>query len=76
MTDIVVDEQQAAIIAKAGRSVRILDPKGNIVGFVTPAPSPEEIARARKSRDEGVGGPMYTTQQVLEYLRSLEPSTP
>ncbi len=74
MPHIVVDEQEAAIIAKGGRSVRILDPKGNIVGFVTPAPSPEEIARAKKSLDEGAGGPVYTTRQVLEYLRSLDPS--
>jgi len=74
MSHIVVDEQQAAIIARAGRSVQVLDPKGNIVGYVTPVPSPEEIARAKKSRDQGAGGPVYTTQQVLEYLRSLDPT--
>ncbi len=74
MPHIVVDEQQAAIIAQAGRSVQVLDPNGNIVGYVTPVPSPDEIARAKKSLDEGAGGPVYTTQQVLEYLRSLEPS--
>jgi hypothetical protein len=71
MSHIVVDEQQAAIIAKSGRNVRILDPKGNVIGFVIPAPPPEELERARSRLAEGPSGPLYTTQQVLEHLASL-----
>ncbi|HEV3025734.1 MAG TPA: hypothetical protein VGX76_24845 [Pirellulales bacterium] len=70
-----LDELQAAIIAKAGRNVQILDPKGiNIVGFVIPAPSPEESERARARLAEGPNGQVYTTQQVLAHLQSLERS--
>lgn len=66
---IVVDEQQAQVIAAAGRSIQVRDSSGRLIGFITPAPPAAEIARAKQriSIDE----PEYTTQEVLEHLRAL-----
>jgi hypothetical protein len=72
MSHIVVDEKQAAIISHSGRSVQVLDPKGNIVGYVTPAPPPEEVDAVLERVARGPGGPVLTTREVLDHLRSLE----
>lgn len=70
MPEIILSEEQAALLAQAGQTLRVRDPRGRLIGFLEPAPSEEEIARAkeRMKLDE----PEYTTAEVLEYLRSLE----
>lgn len=72
MPHIVVDLDEAEMIARAGRSVQVRDPNGNLVGFITPAPPADELAAARARLAEGPQGPTYTTQEVLAHLRSLE----
>ena len=74
MKHIVVDKQQADVIRSSARSVQVLDSAGRLVGFFTPAPPEEEIARMNARLSEGPNGPVYTTAEVLEHLRSLEDS--
>lgn len=70
MRHIVVDDQQAKLISEATESVEIRDPRGRHLGYVAHGFSDEDlaIAKARLASDE----PRYTTQQVLEYLESLD----
>lgn len=70
MSHIVLDERQAALLAQSDRPLQALDAQGRLVGFIEPAPSEAEIARAkgRLVLDE----PEYTTDEVIQYLRSLE----
>jgi hypothetical protein len=70
MPHIVVDERQAELVAQAHGLVQVRDPDGRVVGYITPAPTEEEIARAKLRF--GSNEPTYTTQQVLDHLRSLE----
>ena len=72
MPHIVVDTDEAEMITKAGRTVHVRDPKGRLVGFITPAPPEEEIALAKARLAEGPQGPTYTTEEVLAHFRSLE----
>lgn len=70
MPQIVVDEQQARIIAEASETVEICDRQGRHLGYVAHGFTDEDIATARKrfASDE----PRYSTQEVLNHLRSLE----
>jgi hypothetical protein len=70
MTDIRLDEEQAAVVAKALEPVRVCAPNGDVLGFIKPAFTAADIAEAkRRSMSEG---PWYTTKQVLEHLHELE----
>ena len=70
MQHIVVDDQQAKLISEATGSVEIRDPRGRHLGYVAHGFSDEDIAIAqqRLASDE----PRYTTQEVLDHLRSRE----
>jgi hypothetical protein len=70
MPHIVVDDQQAKLISEATESVEIRDPRGICLGYVTQGFTDEDIAiaKGRLASDE----PRYTTQEVLEHLRTLE----
>jgi hypothetical protein len=70
MTQIIVDDQEAALIKQAARMVQVVDHHGTVVGYITPAPTDEELEkwRRRLANDE----PTYTTAEVLEHLRGLE----
>ena len=70
MLHITLDQQQAEILAQAGKLIQVLDQQGRLIGFIEPAPTEEEIARALSRRD--LDEPEYTTAEVLEHLRSLE----
>lgn len=72
MPHIVVDRVEAEMIARAGQTVQIRDPNGKVLGFITPAPPPEELASARARLAEGPQGPTYTTKEVLAHLQSLD----
>lgn len=74
MQHIVVSQEQADLIRTAGRSVQVLDAAGKIVGFVKPAPPEEQIDRVKTRIAEGPKGPLYSSEQVFERLRSLEKS--
>jgi hypothetical protein len=70
MSHIVVDAGQAEVLAQARGLVQVRDQDGHVVGYITPAPTEDEIARARLRF--GSDEPTSTTQQVLDRLRSLE----
>ena len=78
MSDLIISHEQAKILSDATLPVAIRDPDGKLVGYASPgADEPkshgftrEEIARARQIAESD--GPWYTTQQVMEHLRSLE----
>ncbi len=80
---IIHDPQQAAFLARATECVEICGPDGTVLGSFYPhrhtelAITPDiypftdaDIAEAkRRSQSDS---PRYTTQQVLDHLRSLE----
>ena len=70
MQHIVVDDQQARVISEATEGVEIRDPQGRHLGYVAQGLTDEDvaIAKQRLASDE----PRYTTQEVLDHLRSLE----
>ncbi|HVA46815.1 MAG TPA: hypothetical protein VNH11_10660 [Pirellulales bacterium] len=74
MQHIVVDKVEAELIRRAGRSIQVLDAAGKIIGYVTPAPPEEEVERVKAWLVEEQNDPVYSTEQVLEHLRSLEKS--
>jgi hypothetical protein len=70
MSEIVLHDDQAKAFAAARDTVRLLDRKGQVLGYVSRDFSPADVAEAQRRRAKG--GPGYTTQQVLDHLRSLE----
>ena len=80
MSEIVLSSEQAATLAEAKGLVAIRRPDGSFVGwisreskFIIPNEcpfTPEEVAAA-EARADGPG-PWYTTQEVLQHLRSLD----
>jgi hypothetical protein len=70
MQHIVVDEQQAKVIAEATESVEIRDPRGKHLGYVAHGFTDEDVAIARQRIASSAA--RYTTNQVLDHLRSLE----
>ena len=70
MPHIVVDEQQAKVISEATENVEIRDPRGTHLGYVAHGFTDEDIAIARQRIASAE--PRYTTQEVLDHLRSLE----
>jgi hypothetical protein len=69
MEHIVVDDQQAKLISEATESVEIRDPRGRHIGYVAHGFADEDMALAkqRMASDQ----PRYTTQEVLDHVRSL-----
>jgi hypothetical protein len=80
MNEIVLTADQLSILSSSAGPVAIRRPDGSVIGWVSPTTrfiipevcpfTPEEIAAA-EARAESAG-PWYTTQEVLEHLRSLE----
>lgn len=70
MANLIVDENQAKLIAQARETIEIRDRHGNHRGYVAHGFSAEDIivAKERLASDEA----RYSTREVLAYLRSLE----
>lgn len=69
MSQIVVDAHEATLIKTAPRMVQVVDREGKLVGYVTPAPNDQELEKWRQRMT--VDEPTCTTEEVLDYLRSL-----
>jgi hypothetical protein len=69
MEHIVVDDQQAKVISEAKESVEIRDARGGHLGYVAHQFTDDDIAIAKQRLVSHE--PRYTTQQVLDHLRSL-----
>jgi hypothetical protein len=70
MAHIILNDEQARVVASALHAVQVRDGKGNVLGYIPPIWTEEDIAEAKRrlASEE----PRYTTAQVLEHLRSLE----
>ena len=84
MTSIVLTGEQNSILSTAKGPIAILDPAGDLIGWVIPSPNlqrptedpftADEIAVAEEGADQS---PVWqSTQQVLEHLKSLDRSQP
>ncbi len=83
MNYVIHDPQQAAFLARATECVEILAPDGTVLGSFYPhrraeaAAAPDlypftEADIVEAKRRLASNSPRYTTQQVLDHLRSLE----
>jgi hypothetical protein len=70
MTYIVVDDDAARAIAEAREGVEVRDRQGRCLGYLSCGVSEEDIALAKQRLASDA--PRYTTQEVLDRLRSLE----
>ena len=70
MTQLILDDEQVETIAQALGTLELCDQRGNILGYVAPRASQEEIAEAKRRLT--IDGPRHTTQQVLARLKALE----
>jgi hypothetical protein len=70
MSVIVLDERQARALSDAKGRVEVRDTSGRHLGFITPGVTKEDVAIVLARRSTEL--PVYTTQQVLEHLLSLE----
>ena len=71
MVHIVLDDQQARVLAAKPEFVEVRSSDGRLLGYLTPAVAEDSIlaeAKARRSRP----GKRFTTESVLAHLRALE----
>ncbi|MBI1917541.1 MAG: hypothetical protein HYS12_22820 [Planctomycetes bacterium] len=70
MLEIILTQEQAAIVASALKPIHVRDPSGNLLGILDPPWTEADIEDAlrRRASDE----PGFSFQQVMEHLRSLE----
>jgi len=72
MTRLVLTPEQTRLIAESREPIQVCDPHGDVLTTIEPPDfTPEEISEAAKAADSNE--PRYSTQQVLDHLRSLEP---
>lgn len=70
MSHIVLNDEQAKVVAAALQPLPVRDGNGNLLGFFSLIGTQEDIAHAKQvlaAREPG-----HTTEQVLQRLRSLE----
>jgi len=70
MTQIVLDEKQAAALIASRGQVRLCDAVGKVLGIAHPVFSPEEVDEAtRRASSPGI---WHTTDEALKRLRSID----
>jgi hypothetical protein len=77
MADLISSNSQAQIVVATGSAVPVRDETGKLLGYLSPVRhdphfSDDDIEAAKAALREP--GPRFTIEQVLEHLRSLEPS--
>ncbi|HEV3080982.1 MAG TPA: hypothetical protein VGY66_14460 [Gemmataceae bacterium] len=70
MPQIILDDEQAKLLASSLKPVEVRDRQGNLLGVIPPVWTEEEVADAKKRLASNE--PRYTTAEVLEHLRSLD----
>lgn len=70
MIQLVLNDDQTKALQAAGGTVELRDTAGTLLGYVSPPFTTAEIAEAKRRLDSD--GPWFSTEQVLENLRSLE----
>ena len=83
MNVLTADQAVESLLSKLNEPTEIRDATGKVIGYFTPAPGrekqlyqeaatqfdPDEMKRRKKSVEKG-----YTTQEVLDHLKTLETS--
>jgi hypothetical protein len=67
MTQLVLDTQQAQMVASTRETIEICDPDGKVLGVLTPA---DEIAEAKRRIASANEGDWMSTAEVLEKLKA------
>jgi hypothetical protein len=67
MVHIVLNDEQARVVASALQPVQVRDSQGNVLGILPPIWTEEDIVEAK--RILASSEPWYTTEQVLAHLR-------
>jgi hypothetical protein len=79
MTQLVLTPEQANLISQTRGKIPVFLPDGSVAGYLSKGSvdspertvfTPEEIAKAQKAAESP--GPWYTTQEVLDHLRTLD----
>jgi hypothetical protein len=79
MTQLVLTPEQANLVSRTQGKIPVFLPDGSVAGYLSKrsldAPdravfTPEEIAAAQQAAESP--GPWYTTQEVLDHLRTLD----
>ena len=78
MTQLVLTPEQASLVSQTPGTLPIYLPDGSVAGYLSrlapghdrPVFTPEEVAAARRAADSP--GPWYSTQQVIDRLRTLK----
>jgi uncharacterized protein YmfQ (DUF2313 family) len=68
--DVVLNEEQADIVAHALGPVNVRDPRGTVLGRIEPRLTPELIAELRRRARSP--GPRYSGAQVQARLQALQ----
>jgi len=71
MAHIILDDDQARVVSQATEVVEIRDRQGRGLGYVAHRFTEEDLRVADTRLHSGER--RYTTQEVLDHLRSLEP---
>jgi hypothetical protein len=69
MIQIVLTDEQAKVVAAALEEVSVCDAGGNVLGFLSPVWTEEDVAEAK--RRLASNQPRLTTAEVLAHLQSL-----
>jgi hypothetical protein len=70
MAQIILNQEQLKAVQEATGVVEIRDDRGNLLGYMTPRATQEQIAEAKRRLNSD--GPWRTTQEVLNHLSALE----
>ena len=83
MLQVKANESMISVLSPIKEQVEVLDAQGNLMGYFTPISNADDELRKRifadyasgeyqKRKARSAGGPKFTTEQVLERLRSVE----
>jgi len=64
MTPIILSDDQLKAVRAARDAVALHDADGNLIGYLSPPPSPEVIAEAKRRLHSG--GPWLSTKEVID----------
>lgn len=72
MTRLVLTPEQSRLFTGSREAIHVCDHQSHVLTTIEPPDfTPEEVEEAAQAADSNE--PRYTTQQVLDYLRSFEP---
>jgi hypothetical protein len=72
MSQVILNDEQVKAVVSATGMVEVCDPKGRVLGVISPRLSAKELECAAKAkRALASDQPRYTTDQVLAHLDKL-----